>query len=64
MTKKRINIFGTTGSIGQNTLQVFRNDRQKYEFIVFSAYENVDQFIKDCLNLGRNMQILETKKII
>ncbi len=46
--KKKVNIFGTTGSIGQSTLQVFRGNRDAYDFIVFSAHDNVDQLIYDC----------------
>lgn len=49
MTRRKVNIFGTTGSIGQSTLQVFRGYRDSYDFIVFSAHDNVDQLIKDCL---------------
>ena len=49
MSKKKVNIFGTTGSIGQSTLQVLRGYKGKYDFIVFSAHDNVDQLIKDCL---------------
>ncbi len=51
MSKKKISIFGVTGSIGQSTLQVLREERtkNKHEFFVFSANENVDQLIKDCI---------------
>ena len=49
MDKKTINIFGVTGSIGQSTLQVLRKEKikEKYEYFVFSANENVDQLVKD-----------------
>ena len=49
MSKKKVNIFGTTGSIGQSTLQVLRGNKGGYDFIAFSAHDNVDQLIKDCL---------------
>ena len=49
MTKRKINIFGTSGSIGQSTLKVLRESKEAYEFVTFSAYDNVDQLINDCL---------------
>ena len=51
MNRKKINIFGVTGSIGKSTLQVLREKKtiNKYEPFVFSANENVDQLVKDCL---------------
>ena len=66
MSKKKVNIFGTTGSIGQSTLQVLRGSKSKYDFIVFSAHDNVDQLIKDCLefkpqyaNIGHEKHFLK-----
>ena len=51
MVKKKINIFGVTGSIGQSTLKVLREskEKKKHEFFVFSANENVEQLIKDSI---------------
>ncbi len=49
MTKRKINIFGTTGSVGQSTLKVLRESKEAYEFVTFSAHNNVDQLIADCL---------------
>ena len=63
MSKKKVNIFGTTGSIGQSTLQVLRGYKGKYDFIAFSAHDNVDQLIKDCLSSNRSMQMLDIKSI-
>ncbi len=49
MTKRKINIFGTSGSVGQSTLKVLREHKAAYDFIAFSAFNNVDQLIADCL---------------
>lgn len=51
MVKRKINIFGVSGSIGQSTLKIFRESREqeKFDFFVFSAHSNVEQLIKDCL---------------
>ena len=69
--KRKINIFGTTGSIGQSTLQVFRGNRDAYDFIVFSAHDNVDQLISDCLefkpkyaNIGNEKHFLKLKNAL
>ena len=62
MNKRTVNIFGTTGSIGQSTLQVFRGYRDEYDFIVFSAYDNVDQLIKDCLEFKPKYANIGNKK--
>ena len=48
MIKRKVNIFGTTGSIGQSTLKVLRENKESYDFIAFSANDNVDQLIADC----------------
>ena len=49
MTKKRISIFGATGSIGQNTLDLIARDRQSYEVVVLTAGSNIDLLIKAAL---------------
>ena len=37
MNKKRISIFGATGSVGQNTLDLISRDRESYEIVVLTA---------------------------
>ena len=49
MSKKRISIFGATGSIGQNTLDLIARDRQSYEVVVLTAGSNIDLLIKAAL---------------
>ena len=49
MTKRKLNIFGISGSIGQSTLKVLRDSKEEYDFVTFSAYNNVDQLISNCL---------------
>ena len=68
MSKKKINIFGTSGSIGQSTLHVLRERKELYDFIAFSAFSNVDQLIADCLefkpryaNIGNEKYFLKLK---
>ena len=71
MSKRKINIFGTTGSIGQSTLKVLRRSKVSYEFIAFSANDNVDQLITDCLefkpqyaNIGNKKHYSKLKKAL
>ena len=71
MSKRKINIFGTTGSIGQSTLKVLRRSKVSYEFIAFSANDNVDQLITDCLefkpqyaNIGNKEHYSKLKKAL
>ena len=71
MSKRKINIFGTTGSIGQSTLKVLRQSKVSYEFIAFSANDNVDQLITDCLefkpqyaNIGNKEHYSKLKKAL
>ena len=49
MNKKRISIFGATGSIGQNTLDLIARDRQSYEVVVLTAGSNKDLLVKAAL---------------
>ena len=62
MSKRKINIFGTTGSIGQSTLKVLRRSKVSYEFIAFSANDNVDQLITDCLEFKPQYANIANKK--
>ena len=71
MSKRKINIFGTTGSIGQSTLKVLRQSKVAYDFIAFSANDNVDQLITDCLefkpqyaNIGNKKHYLKLKNAL
>jgi len=60
MKKKRISIFGATGSIGQNTLDVIARDRQSYEVVVLSAGSNIDLLIKAALEFEPQIVVAAT----
>ena len=71
MSKRKINIFGTTGSIGQSTLKVLQKNKASYDFVAFSANDNVDQLITDCLefkpqyaNIGNKRHYLKLKNAL
>ena len=44
--KKKIAILGSTGSIGQSTLDVIRKDKKKFNIILLSANNNYKKLIK------------------
>ena len=57
--RKKITIFGSTGSIGQSTLDVIKNHPDKYEIVGLSADKNykvmleqVDQFRPKIISLS------------
>ena len=54
---KRLTILGSTGSIGTQTLDVVRQNRDKFEVVAISANRSVD------LLLEQNMQCFMKKKV-
>ena len=46
MTKKKIVILGSTGSIGKNLLRIIKNDKENFEIFLLSANKNISLLIK------------------
>jgi 1-deoxy-D-xylulose-5-phosphate reductoisomerase len=44
--RKRISVFGSTGTIGQKAVDIIRENRELYDVVVLTANENVDLLIK------------------
>ena len=44
--KKKITIFGSTGSIGQSTLDVIKIHQDKYEVVGLTADKNYQQLLQ------------------
>jgi len=44
--KKKITIFGSTGSIGQSTLDIIKHNRDKYEVVALTANKNYLMLLK------------------
>ena len=40
---KRVAILGASGSIGTNTLEVIRQNKDKFELVSFSVYNQIDK---------------------
>ena len=46
MTKKKIAILGSTGSIGKNSLQIFSLNKSKFNILLLSANSNYEEILK------------------
>ena len=44
--KKKITIFGSTGSIGESTLDIVKNNPDKYEIVGLSANKNYKKLLE------------------
>ena len=57
MLKKNILIYGATGSIGNSTLNLIRNNKEKFNIVGLTCNENIKKIIKladefNCKNIG------------
>ncbi len=49
MTKQRVTVLGSTGSVGKNTLDVISRHPERFEVFALSAHTNVDEMLAQCL---------------
>ncbi|AGI67987.1 1-deoxy-D-xylulose 5-phosphate reductoisomerase Dxr [Octadecabacter antarcticus 307] len=54
---RRISIFGATGSIGQNTLDLIRRNPDDYDVVALTGAQNIPQLIKDAKELRANVAV-------
>jgi 1-deoxy-D-xylulose-5-phosphate reductoisomerase len=54
---KRVSIFGATGSIGQNTIDLIRRDRAAYDVMALTGGRNIDQLAADAIELGAELAV-------
>ncbi|MEO9818757.1 MAG: 1-deoxy-D-xylulose-5-phosphate reductoisomerase [Paracoccaceae bacterium] len=54
---RRISIFGSTGSIGQNTIDLILRDLDSYEVVALSGAGNIAQLAKDAIALRSEIAI-------
>ncbi len=47
--KKKIAIFGSTGSIGKNTLDIIKKDKKNFEVVLLTANKNYKKLLKQAL---------------
>ena len=44
--KKNISILGSTGSIGENTLEIIKKDKKNFNIVLLSTNKNYNKVIK------------------
>lgn len=54
---RRVSIFGATGSIGQNTLDLIRRDRAGYDVVALTGGGNIAQLAKDAIELNASVAV-------
>ena len=59
---KTISILGSTGSIGTQTLDVIRRDRDRYRVTALAAGENVELLVRQALEFRPSVVSLATKE--
>ena len=57
MALKRISIFGATGSIGQNTLDLIGRDPERFQVDTLTGGHQVDQLAQDAKKYGARMVV-------
>lgn len=54
---RRITIFGATGSIGQNTLDLIGRDRDTYQVVALTGDQNIAQLAGDAIAFGAEIAV-------
>ena len=54
---RRVSIFGATGSIGQNTLDLIRRDRSAYHVVALTGAGNIAQLARDAMEFGADLAV-------
>ena len=55
--KRRVSIFGATGSIGQNTIDLIRRAPDDYDVVALTGAGNIAQLAADAIDLGADIAI-------
>jgi len=62
MMKKKIGIFGSTGSIGENTAKIIQNNKKDFDIIFLSTNTNIKKLFKQTSILKPKSVIIFDKK--
>ncbi|MES2961397.1 MAG: 1-deoxy-D-xylulose-5-phosphate reductoisomerase [Pseudomonadota bacterium] len=60
---KKISIFGSTGSIGKNTIEVIKNAPENFEILALVARNDVETLIAQALFLKPSYVVIENEKL-
>lgn len=55
--KRKISIFGSTGSIGQSTLDLVRRDGDAYDVIALTGGRNIELLARDAIEFGADVAV-------
>lgn len=61
MIKKKVSIFGCTGSIGKNTIEVIKNSPQNFEIVALVARNDIKTLISQALFLKPAFVVIENE---
>ena len=59
---KNIGILGSTGSVGSQTLEVIRNNKEKFNIVFLSAHNNKDLLLQQAKEFKPKYICLSDKK--
>lgn len=54
---RRVTIFGATGSIGQNTLDLIRRDREAFQVVALTGGQNIAQLARDAVEFDAEIAV-------
>ncbi|MEP3054047.1 1-deoxy-D-xylulose-5-phosphate reductoisomerase [Ascidiaceihabitans sp.] len=54
---RRVSIFGATGSIGQNTIDLIARDPDAYDVVALTGARNIEQLAKDARRLNADVAV-------
>lgn len=57
MSPRRVSIFGATGSIGQNTIDLIARDLDQYDVVALAGARNISQLAADAIRLGADVAV-------
>ena len=62
MIKKKISIFGSTGSIGKSLINILKKDKKNFEIVLLSANKNYKELLKQAKYFNVKNLIIENEK--
>ncbi|UWR20889.1 1-deoxy-D-xylulose-5-phosphate reductoisomerase [Sulfitobacter sp. S190] len=54
---RRVSIFGATGSIGQNTIDLIRRAPDEYDVVALTGAHNIEQLARDAIELNAQVAV-------
>ncbi|MEL7132785.1 MAG: 1-deoxy-D-xylulose-5-phosphate reductoisomerase, partial [Pseudomonadota bacterium] len=54
---RRVSIFGATGSIGQNTIDLITRDPDRYDVVALTGASNIEQLATDAIRLNADIAV-------